>query len=50
MLDKRNATVHRCYDIRFSINQIEFDAQTHKNVGGLMSAIERARHQGAVRF
>jgi diguanylate cyclase (GGDEF)-like protein len=50
MLEERNATVHRCYDIRFSINQIEFDAETHKSVDGLMSAIERARHQGAVRF
>lgn len=50
MLNERNSTVHRCYDIRFSINQIEFDAQTHKTVDGLMAAIERARHQGAVRF
>lgn len=50
MLDERNSTVHRCYDIRFSINQIEFNAQTHKTVDGLMAAIERARHHGAVRF
>lgn len=50
MLDERIATVHRGYDIRFSIDQVEFDPAAHKTVEGLMSAVEFARHQGSVRF
>ncbi|KAA0980186.1 GGDEF domain-containing protein [Pseudomonas sp. ANT_H12B] len=50
MLDERNATVHRCYDIRFSIDQVEFNPELHKSVNGLMDALERARNQGAVNF
>lgn len=50
MLDERNATVHRCYDIRFSVAQVEFDPEHHETAKGLMDAIEHARHQGAVNF
>ncbi|MHC8286332.1 GGDEF domain-containing protein [Pseudomonas sp. XS1P51] len=50
MLDERNATVHRAYDIRFSIDQVEFDLARHKTMEGLMAAIDLARHQGAIRF
>lgn len=50
MLDERNATVRRCYDIRFSIDQVEFDPARHRTVEGLMAAVERARNQGCVRF
>ncbi|MFL1516081.1 MULTISPECIES: GGDEF domain-containing protein [Pseudomonas] len=41
MLDERNATVHRAYDIRFSIRQIEFHPALHRTVGGLLRAISR---------
>jgi diguanylate cyclase (GGDEF)-like protein len=50
MLDERLATAHPGYDIRFSIEQIEFDTETHGTVDGLMAAIDLARHQGSVRF
>jgi diguanylate cyclase (GGDEF)-like protein len=45
MLDERNATVHRGYDIRFSIGQIEFDADLHHGVEELLVAAERALHR-----
>lgn len=48
ILDERNATVHRGYDIRFSIAQIEFDPDLHKTVDGLMLALDEFRHQGPV--
>ncbi|WPN55650.1 GGDEF domain-containing protein [Pseudomonas sp. P9_31] len=50
MLDERNATVHRGYDIRFSVAQIEFDPDHHKTVDGLMLALDEVRHQGQVEF
>ncbi|MDQ0122301.1 diguanylate cyclase (GGDEF)-like protein [Pseudomonas lini] len=50
MLDERNATVHRCYDIQFSVAQVEFDPLRHKTVEGLMEAIGHVRGQGSVGF
>lgn len=50
ILDERNATVHRGYDIRFSVAQIEFDPDLHKTVDGLMLALDEVRHQGQVEF
>ncbi|MCK1789298.1 GGDEF domain-containing protein [Pseudomonas violetae] len=50
MLNERIATAHRGYDICFSIEQMEFDPVVHKTVEGLMTAVDFARHQGAVRF
>ena len=50
MLDERNATVKRRYDIRFSIDQIEFDPSRHKTAHALMKAVDRVRHEGAVQF
>jgi diguanylate cyclase (GGDEF)-like protein len=50
ILDERNATVHRGYDIRFSLAQIEFDPDHHKTVDGLMLALDEVRHQGQVEF
>jgi diguanylate cyclase len=45
MLDERNATVHRGYDIRFSIGQIEYDANLHHDVEGLLAETERVLHR-----
>jgi diguanylate cyclase (GGDEF)-like protein len=50
ILDERNATVHRGYDIRFSLAQIEFDPDHHKTIDGLMRALDEVRHQGRVEF
>jgi diguanylate cyclase (GGDEF)-like protein len=50
ILDERNATVHRGYDIRFSLAQIEFDPDHHKTIDGLMRALDEVRHQGQVEF
>ncbi|MHC8314170.1 GGDEF domain-containing protein [Pseudomonas sp. LB3P31] len=50
MLDERMPSVHRGYDICFSIEQVEFDPDVHRTVDGLMAAVDFARHQGAVRF
>ncbi|VVM71706.1 hypothetical protein PS662_01838 [Pseudomonas fluorescens] len=36
ILDERNATMRRGYDIRFSIGQIEFDAVAHRTVEELL--------------
>lgn len=41
MLDERNATVHRGYDIRFSIGQIEFDPTLYGSVEELLVEAER---------
>ncbi|MGE8068803.1 GGDEF domain-containing protein [Pseudomonas sp. NPDC089569] len=41
ILDERNATVHRGYDIRFSIGQIEYDPAVHGTVEELLAQIER---------
>lgn len=42
MLDERNATVHRGYDIRFSIGQIEYDPTAHDSVEALLTEAETA--------
>jgi diguanylate cyclase (GGDEF)-like protein len=39
MLDERNATVHRGYDIRFSVTQLEFHPAQHQSAEGLLAAI-----------
>jgi diguanylate cyclase (GGDEF)-like protein len=39
MLDERNATVHRGYDIRFSVTQLEFHPAQHQTAEGLLAAI-----------
>ncbi|WP_338580469.1 GGDEF domain-containing protein [Pseudomonas sp. MAG733B] len=41
MLDERNATVHRGFDIRFSIGQIEFDPTLHGSMEELLAEAER---------
>ncbi|MFU2326312.1 GGDEF domain-containing protein [Pseudomonas sp. NFX98] len=41
ILDERNATVHRGFDIRFSIGQIEFDPTLHGSVEELLAEAER---------
>ncbi|MCW8278707.1 GGDEF domain-containing protein [Pseudomonas sp. PCH199] len=40
MLDERNATAHRSYDIRFSIGQIEYDPVDHDSVEALLVEAE----------
>lgn len=50
ILDERNSTLHQHYDIRFSINQVQFEPARHKTVDGLMAAIDRSRHAGTVWF
>lgn len=42
ILDERNATVHRGYDIRFSIGQIEFDPRLHQTAEGLLALVDKA--------
>jgi len=37
--------VHRGYDIRFSIGQIEYDANLHLDVEELLAEAERALHR-----
>lgn len=37
MLDERNATVHRGYDIRFSIGQIDYDTVLHGSIEELLA-------------
>ncbi|MGH8334256.1 MAG: diguanylate cyclase domain-containing protein, partial [Pseudomonas sp.] len=39
ILEERNATVHRGYDIRFSVDQIEFHPSLHQTAEGLLAAI-----------
>ncbi|WP_419710847.1 GGDEF domain-containing protein [Pseudomonas sp. NFX224] len=41
MLDERNATVQRGFDIRFSIGQIEFDPTLHGSVEELLAGAEK---------
>ncbi|MBN3863628.1 GGDEF domain-containing protein [Pseudomonas frederiksbergensis] len=42
ILDERNATVHRGYDIRFSVGQIEFDAQLPQTAQDLLALVDKA--------
>ena len=40
ILDERNATAHRCYDIRFSVVQIEYDPTVHGSIEELLGEAE----------
>lgn len=44
ILDERNATMRRGYDIRFSIGQVEYDLAVHHSVDELLSGADRALH------
>jgi diguanylate cyclase (GGDEF)-like protein len=44
ILEERNATLHRGYAIRFSVGQIEFDAQRHATVGHLLADADGAMY------
>ena len=50
ILDERNGTLHRGYDIRFSIAQLEFDPDIHCSVERLMAALDDICHQGTIEF
>ena len=41
ILDERNATAHRSYDIRFSVTQVEYDPIVHDSVEELLGEAER---------
>ena len=41
ILDERNATVHRGYDIRFSVGQIEFDPTVYDSIVELLGEAEK---------
>jgi len=41
MLDERNATAHRSYDIRFSVTQVEYGPVVHDSVEELLGEAER---------
>ncbi|MHC8367096.1 GGDEF domain-containing protein [Pseudomonas sp. ZT5P21] len=45
ILDERNATMRRGYDIRFSIGQVEYDKHLHHSIDELLSEVERASHR-----
>lgn len=42
ILAERNATVHRGYELHFSIGQIEFDPQLHQPVEELLTVVDEA--------
>jgi diguanylate cyclase (GGDEF)-like protein len=39
ILEERNATVHRGYDIHYSVDQIEFHPALHETAEGLLAAV-----------
>ena len=41
ILDERNATAHRSYDIRFSVTQVEYDPVVHDSIEELLGEAER---------
>lgn len=45
ILDERNATMRRGYDIRFSIGQVEYDACLHPAIDEMLVEAERALHR-----
>ncbi|PBJ18134.1 putative diguanylate cyclase AdrA [Pseudomonas sp. ACN8] len=45
MLDERNATAHRSYDIRFSVTQVEYDPVVHDSVEELLEEAERVMNR-----
>ncbi|WP_025128316.1 sensor domain-containing diguanylate cyclase [Pseudomonas sp. PH1b] len=44
ILDERNATLKRGYDIRFSVGQIEYDAERHPDVESLLADADKAMY------
>jgi diguanylate cyclase (GGDEF)-like protein len=47
ILDERNATMRRGYDIRFSIGQIEYDPVRHGSIEGLLAEADAFTWQTA---
>lgn len=45
ILDERNATMRRGYDIRFSIGQVEYDMAVHHSVDELLDEVELLLHR-----
>ncbi|MHC8353946.1 GGDEF domain-containing protein [Pseudomonas sp. LB3P81] len=45
ILDERNATMRRGYDIRFSIGQVEYDSHLHHSIDELLIEVEKALHR-----
>ncbi|MNN70415.1 hypothetical protein D3C81_1862640 [compost metagenome] len=41
ILDERNATAHRSYDIHFSVSQVEYDPVIHGSIEELLEEAER---------
>ena len=44
ILDERNATLKRGYDIRFSVGQIEYDAGRHSDIEALLADADKAMY------
>lgn len=44
ILDERNAMLQRGYDIRFSVGQIEYDAQRHQSIDTLLADADAAMY------
>ncbi|MBC3383100.1 sensor domain-containing diguanylate cyclase [Pseudomonas sp. SWRI179] len=44
ILDERNAMLQRGYDIRFSVGQIEYDAQRHRSIDNLLADADAAMY------
>ncbi|BBP58971.1 sensor domain-containing diguanylate cyclase [Pseudomonas sp. St316] len=44
ILDERNAMLQRGYDIRFSVGQIEYDAQRHQTIDNLLADADAAMY------
>jgi diguanylate cyclase (GGDEF)-like protein len=44
MLEERNATLQRGYDIHFSVGQIEYDAQHHQTIDNLLADADAAMY------
>ncbi|MFJ2380059.1 GGDEF domain-containing protein [Pseudomonas protegens] len=44
ILDERNATLKRGYDIRFSVGQIEYDAGRHPDIEALLADADKAMY------
>lgn len=51
ILDERNATLQRGYDIRFSVGQIEYQPQRHESIDSLLAEADAAMyaHKQALR-
>ncbi|BCQ62505.1 diguanylate cyclase with GAF sensor [Pseudomonas sp. NFPP10] len=44
ILDERNATLKRGYDIRFSVGQIEYDTERHPDIEALLADADKAMY------